>query len=143
MLRLLLKMLLADTVRRIERNDVIFLGILQHRGNCFEVFLHSSFLDAISTTPWALAQFLAHFFKRHGQQFCKRNTANQRVNNVKVSLIACVGSSFEKRFLPFEPIFRVLIKVGLLAFLDTILELFLDAFRFSHDILLDATLWHG
>ena len=31
MLHLLLKMLLADTVRRIEWNDVIFLGIFQHR----------------------------------------------------------------------------------------------------------------
>ena len=31
MLHLLLKMFLADTVRRIEWNDVIFLGILQHR----------------------------------------------------------------------------------------------------------------
>ena len=61
MLHLLLKMLLADTVRRIERNDVIFLGILQHRGNRFQIFLHSSFLDAVSTTSGALAQFLAHF----------------------------------------------------------------------------------
>ena len=61
MLHLLLKMLLADTVRRIEWNDVIFLGILQYRGNCFQIFLHSSFLDAVSTTSGALAQFLAHF----------------------------------------------------------------------------------
>ena len=65
------------------------------------------------------------------------------INNVKVSLIACVGSSFEKRFLPFEPIFGVLIKVGLVAFLDTILELLLDALGLRHDILLDAALWHG
>ena len=61
MLHLLFKMLLANAVRRIKRNNVIFLGILQHRRNRFEVFLHRCFLDAISTTAGALAQFLAHF----------------------------------------------------------------------------------
>ena len=61
MLHFLLKMLLADTVRRIKRNNVIFLGILQYRGNCLKVLLHRGFLDAISTTPRTLAQFLAHF----------------------------------------------------------------------------------
>jgi len=61
MLHLLLKMFLADTVRRIKRNNVIFLSIFQYRGNRFQIFLHSSFLDAIFTTPGALAQFLAHF----------------------------------------------------------------------------------
>ena len=29
--------------------------------NRFQIFLHSSFLDAVSTTSGALAQFLAHF----------------------------------------------------------------------------------
>ena len=61
MLHLFLEMSFSDTVRRIERNDVVFLGIFQYRGNCFQIFLHSSFLDAVSTTPRALAQFLAHF----------------------------------------------------------------------------------
>ena len=61
MLHLFLKMLFPNAVRRIKRNNVIFLGILQHRGNRFQIFLHSSFLDGISTTPRALAQFLAHF----------------------------------------------------------------------------------
>ena len=61
MLHLLFKMLLANAVRRIEWNDVIFLGIFQYRRNRFEVFLHRCFLDAVSTTSGALAQFLAHF----------------------------------------------------------------------------------
>ena len=61
MLHLLLKMLLADTVRRIEWNDVIFLGILQHRRNRFEVLLHRGFLDAVSTPAGSLTEFFAHF----------------------------------------------------------------------------------
>ena len=58
-------------------------------------------------------------------------------HNIQIAFVPCVSGSFEKRFLPFEPIFGVLFKVGLVAFLDTILKLFLDAFRFSHDILLN------
>ena len=143
MLHLLFKMLFPNTVRRIERNDVIFLGIFQHRGNRFEVFLHRCFLDAISTTPRALAQFLAHFFQRHGQQFCKRNTANQRVNNIQIAFVPCVGGSLKERLLPLQPVFGVLFKVGLVAFFYAILELLLDALGLRHDILLDATLWHG
>ena len=80
-------MLLADTVRWVERNDVVFLSILQHRGNCFEVLLHRSFLDAFSAPSGALAQFLAHFFKRHREEFCKRNTANQRVDNIQIAFV--------------------------------------------------------
>ena len=64
-LHFFLDMLLADTVRRVKRNDVIFLGIFQHRGNCFKVLLYRGFLDAISATPRALAQFFTHFFQRH------------------------------------------------------------------------------
>ena len=143
MLHLLFKMLFPSAVRRIKRNNVIFLGILQHRGNRFQIFLHSSFLDAIFTTPRTLAQFFAHFFQRHGQQFCKWDTANQRVNNVEISLIPCVGGSLKERLLPLQPVFCVLFKVGLVAFLDTILELFFDALGLRHDILLNAALWHG
>ena len=61
MLHLLFKMLFPNAVRRIERNDVIFLGIFQHRRNRFEVFLHRCFFDAVSAPSGALAQFLAHF----------------------------------------------------------------------------------
>ena len=61
MLRLLFKMLFPNAVRRVKRNDVIFLGILQYRGNRLKVLLHRGFLDAVSTTPRTLAQFLAHF----------------------------------------------------------------------------------
>lgn len=61
MLHLLLKMLFPNAVRRIKRNNVIFLGILQYRGNRLKVLLHRGFLDAVSTTPRTLAQFLAHF----------------------------------------------------------------------------------
>ena len=121
-------------------NNVIFLGILQHRGNRFQIFLHSSFLDAVSTTSGALAQFLAHFFKRHGQQLCKRDASNQWVDNTQISFVPGVCRSLKERFLPFEPIFGVLFKVGLVAFFYAILELFLDALSLCHDILLDTTL---
>jgi len=100
MLHLLFKMLFPNAVRRIKRNNVIFLGIFQHRRNRFEVFLHRCFLDAVSTTSRAFAQFLAHFFKRHGQQFCKRNTANQWVNNIQIAFVPCVGGSLKERLLP-------------------------------------------
>ena len=143
MLHLLLKMLLADTVRRIKRNNVIFLGIFQHRGNCFEVLLYRCFLDAISTTPRALAQFLAHFFKRHREEFCKRNTANQRVDNIQIAFVPCISGSLKERFLPLEPVLGVLFKMGLVTFFNAILELLLDALGFGHDILLNAALWHG
>ena len=143
MLFLFLHTFLADTVRRVERNDVIFLGIFQHRRNRLQIFLHSRFLDAVSAPAGSLTEFFAHFFQPHGQQFCKRNTANQRVNNIQIAFVPCVGGSLKERLLPLQPVFCVLFKVGLVAFLDTILELFLDAFRFSHDILLNAALWHG
>ena len=140
MLHLFLDMLLADTVRWVERNDVVFLSILQHRGNCFEVLLHRSFLDAFSAPSGALAQFLAHFFKRHREEFCKRNTANQRVDNIQIAFVPCISGSLKERFLPLEPVLGVLFKMGLVTFFNAILELLLDALGFGHDILLDATL---
>ena len=65
-----------------------------------------------------------------------------RINNIQIAFVPCIGGSFEKRFLPLEPVLGILFKVGLIAFFYAILELFLDAFRFSHDILLNAALWH-
>ena len=140
MLHLLFKMLFPNAVSRIERNNVIFLGILQYRGNCFEVLLHRSFLDAFSAPSRALAQFLAHFFKRHREEFCKRNTANQRVDNIQIAFVPCISGSLKERFLPLEPVLGVLFKMGLVTFFNAILELLLDALGFGHDILLDATL---
>ena len=129
-------------VRRTTKETDIYISLnLDGSGKC-DISTGIGFLDAISTTPRALAQFLAHFFKRHGQQFCKRNTANQRVNNIQIAFVSCVGGSLKERFLPLEPVFRVLFKVSLVAFFYAILELLLDALRFSHDILLNAALWH-
>ena len=143
MLHLLFKMLFPNAVCRIKRNDVIFLGIFQHRRNRLQIFLHSRFLDAFPAPAGSLTEFFAHFFQRHGQQFCKRNTANQRVNNIQIAFVPRVGGSFEKRFLPLEPVFGVLFKVGLVAFFYAILELLLDALGLRHDILLNAAFWHG
>lgn len=43
MLFLFLRTSLAGAVRGVERNNVVFLGILQHRGNGFKILLHGAF----------------------------------------------------------------------------------------------------
>ena len=78
-----------------------------------------------------------------GADFCKRNPANERVNNTQISFVPGVCRGLKERFLPFEPSLGVLLKMGLVVFFNAILELFLDALGLRHNILLDAALWHG
>ena len=142
MLFLFLRTSLADSVRGIERNDVIFLGVLQHRGNSFKVLLHGAFFyRAISTRP--LAQLLAHFLQRQRADFGKRNPADEWTDNFQITLIPGQRSGFEVRFLPVQPCLGVTVKVRLVAFFYAILELLLDALRLSHNVLLDTALGYG
>ena len=139
MLFLFLRTSLADSVRRIERNDVIFLGVLQHRGNSFKVLLHGAFFyRAISART--LAQLLAHFLQRQRADFGKRNPADEWTDNFQITLIPSQRSGFEVRFLPVQPCLGVTVKVRLVAFLNAVFELFLDALGLGHNVLLNPTL---
>ena len=127
-------------MRRVERNNVIFLGIFQHRGNGFQIFQNSCFLDAVSTASGTLAQLLAHLLQRQRADFGKRNPADERIGNFQISLVSGQRSGFEVRFLPVQPCLGVTVKVRLVAFFYAILELFLKALGLGHNVLLNPTL---
>ena len=103
MLFLFLHTSLADTVRGIERNNVIFLGVLQHRGNGFKILLYSTFLDWVSVSARTLAQLLAHFLQRQRADFGKRNAADERIDNFQISLVSGQRGGLEIRLLTFQP----------------------------------------
>ena len=140
MLFLFLRKFLADTVRRVERNNVIFLVVLQHRGNGFKILLYSTFLDLVSVSARTLAQLLAHFLQHQRADFGKRNAADDWIDNFQIAAIPSQRSGFEIWFLPVQPCLGVAVKVSLVTFLNAVFEFFLNALGLSHNILLNPTL---